>query len=140
MRIGELAGAVGVETPTIRFYESAGVLPEPVRLPSGYRDYNEADVERLRFIRQARTLNLPLDDIAQILALRERGEAPCSFVRGVMAREAAAINQRIKELARLRAELRRLQQLAENLQDDWPTGDCVCHIIDDADVRRPTPA
>ena len=140
MRIGELAGAVGVDTPTIRFYESVGLLPEPARLPSGYRDYDQSDVERLRFVRQARSLDLPLDDIAQILALRERGEAPCAFVRGVIAREAAAINQRIEELERLRAELRRLQQRADDLQDDWPTGECVCHLIDDTDLRQPTPA
>ncbi len=132
VRIGQLANAVGVDTPTIRFYESVGLLPEPRRRPSGYRDYDESDVERLRFVRQARSLDLPLDDVTEILALRERGEAPCSYVREVIAREAVAIDERIAELNRLRAELRGLQQRAEDLRDDWTTGECICHIIEDA--------
>ena len=132
MRIGQLAQAVGVDTPTIRFYESVGLLPEPARRPSGYRDYNESDVERLRFVRQARSLDLPLDDIGEILALRERGEAPCRYVREVIAREAVTIDERIAELNRLRTELRRLHQLASELPDSPPGDTRVCHIIEDA--------
>ncbi len=132
MRIGQLAKAVGVDAPTIRFYESVGLLPEPTRRPSGYRDYDESDVDRLRFVRRARSLDLPLDDIGEILALRERGEAPCRFVREVIDREAVAIEERMAELKRLSAEMRRLQQRSEDLRDDWPTGECICHIIEDA--------
>ncbi len=138
MRIGQLAKAVGVDTPTIRFYESVSLLPEPTRRPSGYRDYDESDVERLRFVRQARSLDLPLDDIGEILALRERGEAPCRYVREVITREAEAIDERIAELKRMRAELRRLQQRAEDLPDDWPTGERICHIIEDAAPNQPS--
>ncbi len=138
MRIGQLAKAVGVDTPTIRFYESVGLLPEPTRRPSGYRDYDESDVERLRFVRQARSLDLPLDDIGEMLALRERGEAPCRYVREVIAREAVAIDERIAELKRMRAELRRLQQRAEDLHDHWPTGESICHIIEDTASSQPS--
>ena len=112
MRIGLLAEAVGVDTPTIRFYESVGLLPEPARRPSGYRDYDQSDVERLRFVRQARALDLPLDDIREVLALRERGEVPCQYVREVIVREAEAIEERIGQLVTLRVELLRLHQVA----------------------------
>ena len=84
MRIGEIGSAVGVDPPTIRYYESVGVLPEPERTSSGYRAYSRADVERLRFVTLARSLGLGLDDIRDILALRDRGEAPCGYVRGVL--------------------------------------------------------
>ena len=135
MRIGQLAKAVGVDAPTIRFYESVGLLPEPTRRPSGYRDYNESDVERLRFVKQARSLDLPLDDIGEILALRERGEAPCPYVRKVISREAVAIEERIGQLVTLHSELLRLHQLASELPDYPPGETHVCHILEQADVE-----
>ncbi|MCL1593249.1 MAG: MerR family transcriptional regulator, partial [Actinomycetia bacterium] len=82
MRIGEAGAAVGVDPPTIRYYESVGVLPEPGRTSSGYRDYEATDIERLRFVTLARSLGVGLDDIRQILGLRDEGEAPCTYVRG----------------------------------------------------------
>ena len=53
MRIGELAATAGVTTKTIRYYESIGLLPEPARTPSGYRDYDETYADRLTFIRRS---------------------------------------------------------------------------------------
>ena len=135
MRIGQLAEAAGVDTTTVRYYESVGLLPEPKRRPSGYRDYDLSDVERLRFVRQARSLGLPVDDIWEILALRDRGEAPCPYVREVITREAEAMEERIGQLVTLRAELIRLQQLAPEIPDG-PSESGVCHILEHAHVER----
>ena len=134
MRIGQLAEAVGVDTHTIRYYESVGLLPEPARRPSGYRDYDQSDIERLRFVRQARSLELPLDDIFEILALRDRGEIPCQYVGEVISREAEAIEKRIGQLVTLRAEFLRLQQLIPEIPDG-PSESGVCHIIEHARVE-----
>jgi len=68
MRIGELAGQVGVNPKTIRYYESIGVLPEPGRKSSGYRDYDESYAGRLTFIRSAQRLGITLDEVKEILA------------------------------------------------------------------------
>ena len=133
MRIGQLAEAAGVDTTTVRYYESVGLLPEPKRGPSGYRDYDLSDVERLRFVRQARSLGLPVDDIWEILALRERGEAPCQYVREVITREAEAMEERIGQLVTLRAELIRLRVLASELPDNPPGETRVCHILEHAE-------
>ncbi len=76
MRIGELGERLGVNTKTIRYYESIGLVPEPERTSSGYRIYSEADVERLVFIKSAQRLGLALDEVREILALRERGRRP----------------------------------------------------------------
>lgn len=138
MRIGLLAEAVGVDTPTIRFYESVGLLPEPARRPSGYRDYDRSDVERLRFVRQARSLELPLDDIREVLALRDRGEVPCPYVCEVITREAEAIEERIGQLVTLRAEFLRLHRLASELPDNPPGETPVCHILEHANVEDGT--
>jgi len=130
MRIGDAAAAAGLEATAIRFYEKQGVLPGPERTDSGYRDYSEQDLELLRFVRRARSLEIPLDDVREIVQLRLTGQAPCEVVRTAMAREAVLIEQRIEELRALQQELKRLRKLADEVADDWPSGDCVCHIVE----------
>ena len=130
MRIGEAAREAGVESSAIRFYEGSGVLPEPERTDSGYRVYRDDQVDLIRFVKRARSLGIPLDDVRQIVDLRTRGQAPCDVVRTVIRREAADIETRITELQGLRQELLRLQALAEEVTDDWPAGSCVCHIVE----------
>ena len=90
MRIGEVAERCGVNTTTIRYYETAGLLPEPDRTPSGYRDYDDATVARLGFIRAAQTIGLHLGEIREVLALRERGEAACPHVIALIEQRAGS--------------------------------------------------
>lgn len=128
MKIGQAAGRAGLEPSAIRFYESAGVLPDPSRSDSGYRDYTDADVELMRFVRRLRSLELPLGDVTEIVRLRVAGEAPCQPVRQAIAAEAGAVDRRIDELEQLREELRFLQARIEGVKDEWPNA-CVCHVI-----------
>ncbi|MFQ5555525.1 MAG: MerR family transcriptional regulator [Acidimicrobiia bacterium] len=130
MRIGQAARTVGMEASTIRFYESAGLLPDPARTDGGYRDYSADDLDLMRFVKRARSLEIPLGDIRQIVELRNRGQAPCDVVRDVIDRESVMIDARIEELRQLRTELRRLQRLAAAIADDWPSGACVCHVVE----------
>lgn len=136
MRIGEVGSAVDVDPPTIRYYESVGVLPEPERTASGYRSYSSADVERLRFVTLARSLGVGLDDIREILGLRDRGEAPCEYVRGVLDRQVDAVAERIGQLGVLSEELRRLQRVADTLPDIGSDDPCVCHILQPAEAQH----
>lgn len=118
MRIGELADLVGLNAKTIRYYESIGLLPDPERRPSGYRDYSAEDVERLRFVRTAQRLNLSLSEIAEILRFRERDERPCEYVLGVLDRQVADLDRRMAEMAELRRELISLKAKADDLPRD----------------------
>jgi len=129
MKIGEAARRSGVEASAIRFYESVGVLPEPVRTDAGYRDYSRDDVELLSFVRRLRSLELPLDDVGEIVGLRTRGEAPCQAVRQAIGREVTAIQARMEDLRRVSQDLARLQESAAELVDEWP-GSCVCHVLE----------
>ena len=106
MRIKDLAERTGLPDKTIRFYEEAGVLPPPKRLANGYRDYGEDDVERARFVAGLRRLDFSLDDASEILAMRDRREAPCRVVLDVLSAKADEIAQRITELSRLEEDLR----------------------------------
>jgi DNA-binding transcriptional MerR regulator len=112
MRIGELADRLGVTTKSIRFYESIGLMPDPERTPSGYRDYAEADAERLTFIKTAQRLGLSLDEIGEIIAFRDRGQQPCGYVAGVLRRQVGDLDRRIREMRALRDELKALETKA----------------------------
>lgn len=108
LTIGRVASAAGVGIDTIRYYEREGLLPEPERRLSGYRDYTPDAVTRLRFIRRAKELGFTLPEIRELLALsadRERG------VRGVKQRAEA----RLVEIDRRVRELKRVQRGLKNL-------------------------
>ena len=135
MRIGELAQQLEVNPRTLRFYETVGLLPEPDRTSSGYRDYDDDAVERVRFIKSAQRLGLSLDDIKEILAFKERGELPCVYVLGVIDKEADALDHKIAELQALRKDLKTLQSRARRIpKKELAKKSRVCHIIENQDL------
>ncbi len=109
IRIGELAAHFGLNPKTIRYYEEIGLLPRADRSDSGYRLYDEQDVERLGFIRRAKTLGLSLDEIRDILSVQAEGEPPCGQVLDLIDMKISAIDQRMAELAAFRTELATLR-------------------------------
>lgn len=127
MRIGELAAQVHVNPKTIRYYESIGLLPEPARTAAGHRIYGPDDVERLAFVRRAADLELTLEEIAEVLALRDEGRPPCDYVVSVARTRVAELDGRIEELRTARDELEQL--VGEGVPDDQPA-DCFCHLIE----------
>src|SRR5947207_15027156 len=82
LRSGELARRAGVSPDTLRHYERKGLLA-PCRTPSGYREYSAEAVDRVRLIRRALSIGFSLDELAPILAARDRGRAPCRAVRAL---------------------------------------------------------
>lgn len=130
MKIHKLSKLTGIPPKTIRYYESIGVLPLPRRTENGYRDYDEVDVERIKFVSGARNLVFSLDDIAEIMALRDRREAPCRVVLDLLEERAREISRRIIELQRLEGELRELHDLGLQFPiDDVDGKNCVCHLV-----------
>lgn len=127
MLIGELADHLDLSPRTIRYYESVGLLPEPDRTNSGYRLYGQEDIDRLAFIRRAAELDLRLDEIREILALRETGERPCAYVLQTAQHRIAELDDRIAAMQKARTELADLIDRAEDLPA--PT-DRYCHLID----------
>jgi DNA-binding transcriptional MerR regulator len=112
MRIGQLAARVGVNPKTIRYYESIGLLPEPARTDAGYRAYGDEDVERLSFVRRAQQLEVALDEIREILALRERDERPCGYVLEIARSRLGDLDRRIADMRRTREDLHALLRRA----------------------------
>ncbi|MGB9736747.1 MAG: heavy metal-responsive transcriptional regulator [Chloroflexus aggregans] len=129
MHIRDLARQTGVSPKTIRYYEQIGLLPPPQRAENNYRCYTHADVERLRFIVGARSLDLSLREIAAILALSDHGEAPCTEMIDTLDQHITAIDQRIANLHALRNLLITLRQQGDRSATLWE--DCVCALVRD---------
>lgn len=134
MRIGELADAVGVSTKTIRYYESIDVLDEPPRSASGYRQYDEGDVERLQFIRDAQETGLSLTEIASILELKNSGARSCSHTRDLLNRHLDDLDAQIRTLESARTTLRALATRASGLDPAECTDPNRCQVISVADA------
>ncbi|MDE0856018.1 MAG: MerR family transcriptional regulator [Nevskia sp.] len=102
--IGRLAKAAEVNIDTVRFYERQGLLQPAPRSAGGYRLYRTADLQRLQFIRRAKTLGFSLDDIAELLRLTEDGHDR-GRIKAVAQRRVADLEARIAELSRMRSVL-----------------------------------
>ncbi len=89
-------------------------------------------MHRLRFLRNARSLDFSLDDLKEVLALRDQGEAPCRYVVQLLEKKSTEIEERIRQLRELQQELNGLVQQAATLpDDDIDMKECVCHLIYD---------
>jgi len=107
MRIGQLARRTGFAESQIRYYERRGLLPPPARSESGYRIYGEPDVARLRLLRRAKLLGLPLVQAGELLAAAESGccDETERAARDALERRIAEVDRQIDELRELRATL-----------------------------------
>lgn len=109
MKIGALALAAHCTTETIRFYESAGLLPPPARTAGNYRQYDQQHLDRLRFIRNCRALDMTHAEIKTLLQLRDMPTSECGPVNALIDQHLAVIDRRIAELQHLRDEIRALR-------------------------------
>jgi MerR family transcriptional regulator, copper efflux regulator len=103
--IGKVASESGVGVETVRFYEREGLLNQPARRPSGYRQYEPEAIARLRFIKQAQRLGFTLREIKELLALKLDPHATRKQVKDRAVAKIADIDQRIDELKRMKKAL-----------------------------------
>lgn len=125
MNIGQASNASGVSQRMIRHYEKIGLIPAPPRRDSGYRDYSDADVHRLRFIANARDLGFPISEIETLLALWSDRNRPSSEVKQLAEARAAELGQKAKALETMRGTL---LDLARRCQGDARPD---CPILDE---------
>ena len=105
LSIGELAERASVGVETVRFYEREGRLEEPARRPSGYRQYDDEVVARLRFIKQAKELGFTLKEIKELLFLRLEPTSSCADVKSRAEAKIADIEAKIRTLERMKKAL-----------------------------------
>lgn len=110
MKIGELAIQAGCGVETVRHYERAGLLPPPARSASNYRQYEASHLQRLRFIRRCRALDMSQQEVAMLLSLQAQPEAGCAAVNACVDEHIREVEHRLRELQALREDLRSLRQ------------------------------
>ncbi len=133
MTIGKVAKQAGVSVDTIRFYEKQGLLAPARRRASGYREYDNEAVRRLRFICRAKHLGFTLADIRELLALRVESGSRCGRVKRQAESKIAEIETKIRTLRKMKNAL---AKLTESCDERAPTSECP---ILDALERGETP-
>lgn len=122
--IGEVARQVGTKRQTIRYYEQIGLLAAPARTIGGQRRYDRQDVECLSFIRHARAFGFPLDVVRVLLKLRADASGQCGEAHDIVRDQLRTVEQEIRDLSALRAELgRMISMCTEDAADE-------CHVIE----------
>lgn len=118
---GELARGAGVNVQTVRYYERRGLLPEPPRSASGYRQYRPTHLHRLLFIKRAQELGFKLSEVEDLLSLRVRPDGSCGEARERALDAVARIDEQVAQLTRMRGALSSLIGACERQE---PTGEC----------------
>lgn len=142
MNIGQASKLSGVSQRMIRHYEGIGLIPKAARRDSGYRDYDERDIHTLRFIRRARDLGFPIEEIGKLLALWQDRSRASADVKALASARADELRRKEEEI---RAMRRTLEDLASHCHgDDRPDCPILADLAADdgkgasADPRRAT--
>ncbi|HWM65830.1 MAG TPA: Cd(II)/Pb(II)-responsive transcriptional regulator [Steroidobacteraceae bacterium] len=118
LKIGDLARRTACPVESIRFYEREGLLPEPARTAGNYRSYGREHVERLSFIRNCRLLDMTLDEIRQLLHIRDNPRGDCVATHALLDEHITHVAARITELQRLERDLKGLRRACRTADVD----------------------
>ena len=118
MKIHELSKQSGIHLETIRYYEKMGLMPEPKRLANGYRDYDEASLKQLKFIKTCRSLDFSLAEIKFFNEMKTQQSQHCE-VDSMLAKHLVSVEEKIAELTEIKHFLQRLIT-----EDDHQAADC----------------
>jgi Cu(I)-responsive transcriptional regulator len=106
LTIGDLGKATGTKVETVRYYEKIGLLPKPPRTGGNYRDYGEAELGRLSFIRRARDLGFSLDQVRALLKLSDDKGHDCAGIDRIAHAHLQEVDRKLADLTALRRELK----------------------------------
>jgi len=129
-QVGEVSRRLGVNPQTLYFYERIGLIPSPQRTKAGYRIFSEEDVERLAFIVRCKSLGLTLDEIKEILALKNGRSLTCQAVHDRLNQKVEDIEDKIRHLQTLRSELLPLIERCQTNLDPLNT-DRQCIVLEE---------
>lgn len=121
LSIGKVAKRAGISVETIRFYERKGLLQEPQRKESGYRQYLEEDIRKLVFIQHAKNLGFSLNEIKDLISLQTDGKSTSRAVKDLAEHKLQDIEDKIKMLQRMR---KTLKHLVDKCPGEGPTSQC----------------
>lgn len=135
LTIGALAERAHTTVPTIRYYETIGLLPRAQRATNGHRHYRETDLQRLRFIRRCRDFGFPIDQVRALVELVDDGDRACNQVRDLARSHLDTVRAKLQEMRQLEASLAAYVASCDQACCTGPTKACV--IIEDLSAIRP---
>lgn len=131
-QVSDLAAEFDINPRTVRYYERVGLLQASTRTSAGYRVYSNADRDRLQFILKAKATGLTLDEIREVLSLRDKGVAPCERVLALVRAKLDNLDRQVQALLDFRKDLIALQREAGATVVDG----CVCGLIEEHEPRQ----
>lgn len=139
LKIGELAKQTGLPVGTLRYYSDLGLLQPVQRGDNGYRYYSQSASSQVEFIKKAQTLGFTLEEIKQILNVRDRGEIPCSLVQSLLDDKIEQLQIQIKQMTLFKAELEEYRTTWANHPHSELKSEEVCPLISTVSLHS-TPA
>jgi MerR family mercuric resistance operon transcriptional regulator len=112
---GTLSKETGVNMETIRYYEKAGLMPEPARSDNGYRIYNESHIKRLAFVKRCRELGFSLKEVAALLRLVDGGDYTCAEIRDHTVSHLRDVEEKIRDLRKMQRTLKNMVSECDGL-------------------------
>jgi len=119
--ISKLAKKTEVNIQTVRYYERRGLIPEPQRTESGYRQYSYDTVLRIRFIKRAQKLGFSLKEISELLSLRVDKNTTCGDFKNIAEVKISEVEKKIRSLNGIKKALTKLVALCSS---EGPTSEC----------------
>lgn len=130
MRVIEVADKLGVSADTVRYYTRIKLLDPTANPHNGYKEYSQADIERLKFIVASRQLGFTVDDITTIIAKADDHQSPCPTVRRLIEKRLEETERQFQDLLALRTRMKTALEQWEDLPDRTPNGHMICHMIE----------
>ena len=129
LKIGELAKQTGLSVGTLRYYSDLGLLQPVTRGQNGYRYYSQDAGQQVEFIKKSQALGFTLEEIKQILDVRDRGEQPCSLVKSLLNRKIKQIQVQIEQMTLFKVELEEYRRTWNNNPQPQIKEQEVCPLI-----------
>ena len=129
LKIGDIAKQTGVSVGTLRYYETLKLLYPIERGDNGYRYYSSETIQQVQFIKKSQALGFSLEEIRQILDVRDRGEPPCLLVRNLLDHKIEQLETQIKQMTAFKFELEEYRHLWAGVVNLRPDDREICPLI-----------
>lgn len=139
LTIHELALQAAAPAQVVRYYARIGLIRAQQQKDNGYRLFALRDVDRIRFIRLAKSLGFTLNEIRQILTHADNGESPCSDVRGILEHRIDENRVKIEEMQALQRRMEQTLERWSKMPDSAPDSNSICRLIESVEEDRIAP-
>ncbi len=135
LKIGELAKQTGLAVGTLRYYSDLKLLQPAHRANNGYRYYSQDASQQVEFIKKAQAIGFTLEEIKQILDVRDLGEKPCALVQSLLDSKIEQIQIQIRRMSLFKAELEEYRTVWTNNPNLESKPQEVCPLISSVSLK-----